>query len=518
MQLKVPKKTVADTDSFPVAPAAVSRWLSQLRLPDSLSDVKELYNGLKHSNRLHNDLGQRRQVISNFIPALRTVNEHLSAITHARALPLTAEFARAARLQDSLLREEALSFTILLRDAETPSAEDARRAMQALARQAEAIVHGSRPIPETVVKDAHQLYSVAEEHHFLSSHEDSQLASLEDHYRFILLLSVAGLTQQRLTQLPAIIEMLRQGSATLEIERSCPKQKPATMAYAVNLEHGSLPEPATAILIDNADAIRYFSVAPFLELIDKTAETLECGDNSVAIDTTLERQSLIRLRNSLTRSRGRRLSRCISAQSKTVFIGHKEICAHFLYQFDDDPDASQTTSWSELNQSAHGVCLHHADCRAGLVRVGELISVMEMESGSLNPGPTDTRGNKFDVNIGVIRWVIDRPNHGIRIGVEFLTRTVLPVHVTLNSLPLSSTSGPASAAHKSSVRETALIMACKVQDTTIQTILLPPNVYDVGDKLCAWQGKRSLNLQLNQCLQANGLFSQYTVSEPKPHN
>lgn len=507
MQLKVPEKNVADANSFPVAPAAVSRWLSQLKIPDSQTDVKDLYIGLKHSNRLQNDLSQRRQVIGNFIPALRSANDHLSEITYERALPLTPEFARAARLQDSLLREEALSFKILLRDSDTPSADDARRAMQALARQVEAIVHGYRHLPQPVIQDAHQLYAMAEEHQLLSALQGSQKTSLEDHYRFILLLSISGLNQQRLRQLPAVIDLLRQASQEIKIEHSRPERNAEKTIYAIDLEQGSRPEPATAILIDEADNVRWFDISPVLELIDKTSAGIEAG--AAAGGKALERQSLVRLHTALTHSRDRRLARCISAEPKQVFIGHKEICAHFLYQFDDDSLSTQTTNWVEKNRSEHGVCLHHAGCRAGLVQVGELVSIKPMNTESLYPD--STQGNNVKATIGVIRWVLDRTSHGITIGVEFMTHTVMPVHVTRISSP-SSTAG------KSSARETALILACKIQDKEIQTMLLASNVYQSGDDLCAWQGKRSLNVRLGLALQANGLFSQFAMAGTRAKN
>ncbi len=49
---------------------------------------------------------------------------------------------------DRITLEEAFAFKILLSDNETPLADDARRAMQALARQAESITHAYRKIPD----------------------------------------------------------------------------------------------------------------------------------------------------------------------------------------------------------------------------------------------------------------------------------------------------------------------------------------------------------------------------------
>ena len=141
MQLTVPNRTVANAGSFPVNPEDVAAWLSKLHPLSSETDAREVYRGLKHSNRLHNDVNQRRAVIGCFAPVLRDLHHHLSELSDAQPLPLTREFARNARLRVSLLREETLAFKILLSDSENPLADDARQAMQALSKQAESVVH-----------------------------------------------------------------------------------------------------------------------------------------------------------------------------------------------------------------------------------------------------------------------------------------------------------------------------------------------------------------------------------------
>ena len=131
MQLTVPHRTVADTGSFPVNPDGVAEWLKNLKPLQSEADAHEVYRGLKHSNRLHNDVDNRRAVLSRFIPVLRLLHSHLNELSYAQPLPLTREFSRNSRLRDALLREEAFAFKILLSDNNTPLADDARRAMQA---------------------------------------------------------------------------------------------------------------------------------------------------------------------------------------------------------------------------------------------------------------------------------------------------------------------------------------------------------------------------------------------------
>ncbi|MFK7859114.1 MAG: hypothetical protein AB8B64_09845 [Granulosicoccus sp.] len=504
----MPQRTVADTGSFPVNPEGVAQWLADLRPLESETDARNVYRGLKHSNRLHNDVDQRRSVISCFIPVLRDLHRHLSELSDAQPLPLTREFARNARLRDSLLREEAFAFKILLSDSEKPLADDARRAMQALARQAESVVHAFRSFPDALIEDAHQLYALAEEHKLLSSQQGSELLSLQDHYRFILLLSVADLSQQRARQLPLILEFLREAVADIHIERQQPPETLGNTDYAIDLKQGSRPEPAGGLLSPNQKDVRWFSVAPLLYRIDQMSAKIKSGATGILGSDMLERQSLARLHVAVARSRQRRLLRCITHQPKRVVFGHKEICAHLLYRPTEIP-ADHESSWYVTNETLHGMCLHNSTCRAGLVQVGELISVTDPDKALKSKNAPES--SKLDALMGVIRWIRASGSEGITIGVEFLARTLLPVHVTRDMAHAKDSDAGIELHGLAEVGENAVIIACKFQNNVIQTMLLPSFLYQTGDKLLAAQGAKSRKVQLSQCLQSNGLFSQYSL-------
>lgn len=514
MQLTVPHRTVADTGSFPVNPDGVAAWLKDLRPLESENDAREVYRGLKHSNRLHNDVDQRRAVLSCFIPVLRELQVHLSELSHAQPLPLTREFSRSARLRDALLREEAFAFKILLSDSESPLADDARRAMQALARQAESVAHAYRNLPNALIEDAHQLYALAEEHKLLSARQGSELLSLQDHYRFIMLVSVADLSQQRVRQLQLVLDYLRSCVSDIHIEKERDAASLQATDYAINLRQGSRPEPARSLLGDKPEDVRWFSIAPLLYRIDKYSSRIRPNPTGVLGRDVLERQSLARLHVALSRTRHRRTYRRIMHEPRRVVFGHKEVCAHLLYRPDETPN-DEESGWYAINISAQGMCLSNERCRAGLVQVGELISVTEPNKPLRLP--EEVNSSKINAMLGVVRWVQGCGKEGIRMGVEFLATSVLPVRITRDDVSSKVH------AHKTdrampderalSVGEDALIIACKVQRSVLQTILVPSYLYQSGDRLTASQGERSRKVQLRKCLQANGLFSQFSLMD-----
>lgn len=509
MQLTVPNRTVADTGSFPVNPEGVALWLSELRPLDSEADAREVYRGLKHSNRLHNDVDRRRSVISCFVPVLRELQRHLSEQSNAQPLPLTREFARSAKLRDSLLREEAFAFKILLADSDTPVADDARRAMQALARQAESVVHAYRAFPDALFADAHQLYALAEKHDLLSVHQGTELLSLQDHYRYILLLATAELTQQRTRQLPMVMEFLKGCAADIQIKQQRAAQTTGKTDYAINLQTGSRPEPASSLLNPVHPSVRWFNIAPVLFKVHEQSPHNKVRSTNVLGSDILERQSLARLHVALARTRKRRLTRCITHTPQCAVFRHKDIFAHLLYRSTEEPTDIDST-WVMINHSAHGACLINHACRAGLVQVGELVSLTDAQPADyLDYG--DEASKQMDASLGVVRWVRASADQSVSIGVEFLARSVLPVQV-VKAVPEPDDDN-LDTANEVDIGEPALIIACKVQGSVVQTMLLPSFVYHVDDKLIAKQGAKSRSVRLRECLQSNGLFSQFSLGD-----
>jgi hypothetical protein len=138
---------------------------------------------------------------------------------------------------------------------------------------------------------------------------------------------------------------------------------------------------------------------------------------------------------------------------------------------------------------------------------------------------SDSASSKINALLGVVRWVRADGKDGIVMGVEFLATSVLPVRVTRDDPPSAHPADRSAGGDTGTlardpatvpatvVGENALIIACKVQRTVLQTMLMPSYLFQSGDRLTASQGGRSRKVQLRKCLQANGLFSQFSLTD-----
>ncbi len=517
MQLSVPQRTVADTESFPIDPEGVSRWLAALQPMQSSHDAREVYRGLRHSNRLHNDVRQRRAVLASLIPVLRELHAHLMETCQAQPVPLTREFQRVSELVDGLLREEAFAFKILLADSDTPNADDISRAMQALSRRAETALKSYRKLPESLLGDAYQLYALAEKHDLLADKSSQQHSETMQHFTYILVLTLADTSQQRARQLPLLMSFLQQCANLLTIATTPAKRDLRSSDFVLYLDQDARAVPAGMLLDNSPDQVRWLDLAPVLQAIDEQIASTRVAQKDLLGVDSLERQSLARLRVTLARNRHRRLARGICYSARYVVMGHKSICADFRFSVlqsqavhdsaldaaikdnssaTDSGDGSQEqATWFLVNFSSQGARLVVESCHPGLVQVGELITIAQHAHRE-----AISESGKSESILGVVRWVAVNGESSVHIGVEYLAKGVMPVSISRVE-------------NDDTVADDALIIACKVKTKVLQTMLLPPYLYQSGDQIIASLNGKSRRLELGKCLQSNGLFSHYSLAD-----
>jgi len=322
MQLSVPRRAVADSKSFPTEPDDVDAWLGGLKPLASDTDARLVHRGLMHSNRLHNDPDRRRAVLAHFLPVLDDLHEQLSKLTRAQPLPLVPAFARAASFLESLLREEAFAFKILLSDRDEPDPEDARLAMRAFARQVDVALQGYRRPPTRLLADAEMLYQFAESAGLLDDSRHDERATTEDFFRFILLSGIIDTARIRASQLPLTLDFLRASLTAIEL-RSIDTST-ARDRFAVVLGEGVAPAPTPSLIVNDPDRVRVFGIDTLLDRIDtEIFRTPTARGNLLGVET-LAQQTLERLRTTIGPTVARRSLRVITCIELDASFGTRQ--------------------------------------------------------------------------------------------------------------------------------------------------------------------------------------------------
>jgi len=457
-------------------------------------NAAELLRGLRHSNRLTNETAKRRLILDEFRPSLDNLTSALTLTITPQPLPMVAPFRQAATLLDELLREEACAWKILLAHSATPELADAGNALVALARQATAAVQQYRQVPATCLRDANQIYALAEAEGLftpqgLGDARHTQIDRALDAYATVLILATLDLRQIRARQLVLALQFLAEHRGKVRLTRTPPDKTWRESDRVVNLETCHTPVTASSYMGDFADAsLRWINFAALSQAIDerllRTRTTL-----SVTLGSdTLERQTLTRLNYALhTTTRSRKSARCICHDMAELSFGHQLIANQLLQQVNsasaEAEPGREDLLWVRVNYSAQGASFRCKKPQNGTAQVGELVAV---------------KGDS--TLIGVIRWVHAADDSELSIGLEYLSNGVVPVQLSRPNVD-------------EGVTDEALIIACRINGKVTQTILLPGYRFHTGDRITAQQADRSKQLKLAQCLQSNGLFSQFVLAE-----
>lgn len=495
MLLALPPQTKPNTGSFPQDRDAVRTWMDALSPVAEPDDAVELLRGLRHSNRLINDPSRRRVVLEEFRPTLNALTANLTQTVTPQPLPMAAPFRRASALLSELLREEANTWKILLAQSEKPQLADAAHALNALHSQAVAAVQQYRQVPRNCIRDANQIYAFADSEGLLERTKGSRDAS--DAYIDALLNAYAGtmamatmdLRQIRAKQLDLTIAFLGNHRDKVRLNTSAPEKVWRDTDCVVNLSSGERPVPAACYLGNLDDPwVRWLDFTSLMEAVDIRLSRTRTTVSMTLGSDTLERQTLTRLSHDLAGNRARKVARCISYNPVALAFGHQQISNQLLRESDPDVmlDAQDVcVDWTRTNYSKIGAAFRSIDPNIGTAQVGELVAMTESDTTT---------------TLGIVRWVHASDDGSINLGVEFLSNGVVPVELARNNAD-------------DGITDEALIIACRIAGKVTQTILLPGYRFHTGDRLTASQAEKQKHIKLGQCLQSNGMFSQFVLSE-----
>ncbi|WP_018953184.1 hypothetical protein [Thioalkalivibrio sulfidiphilus] len=147
---------------------------------------------------------------------------------------------------------------------------------------------------------------------------------------------------------------------------------------------------------------------------------------------------------------------------------------------------AEAETWQVLNASAGGFCLRWPGQQPTRAQVGELIGLREKE------------GSHYQWRVGVIRWMLNKGEQGLEIGVQVLApKTLL---ITLEHAHMGQPSGDPV--------EALLLPAIK----TIQqppSLLAPTRRFRLGDQVIVNLAGRALRVKLSSQGEHTSLFTQF---------
>ena len=344
MELKIPRQAEPTQDSFPGTPRKVKKWLSELQSNDIGSTTRELYSGLRHSNRLHNDARARVEVMELFRPAARSVLENLHKRYSMMGLPLPEKSRRIFDLNLAVLTEMAFGYKIAIKDyhvgnSALPPKIHGMAAHRAITYLSEIILRCAQiyvPVPAAVWSDLHQVYASCEGINFhtkpIADHElkKEPRTTVENAYKRALLLWLSRPESMRRGEVAHVYNALESWSSQADLGAFGSRQD-VNRLFGINLKTDAPPSSLRFLHAEEGEHIRTLDLGSLLRTVSRELDHTPEMESPLVQANEMPRNALVCLQNNWGLQAERRSARATRNERVTVEIGLKDIHAHMVY-------------------------------------------------------------------------------------------------------------------------------------------------------------------------------------------
>ena len=520
MALSIPNRKKPGANSFPTDPDGVQEWLTSLVPISRMENVRALYRGLKHSNRLETSNQHRMRIAQLFGPVVDDASAWLHDQFADQSLPLPKRSKLSFQLVIELLRELAFTYKIIVNDTYAsllpgPSKDRADaiyKALAAFARLIECHLSVHMQTPPQILQDANTLYGFALKSKLTdATNADSgsltqEDLSIEKLYIYIQLLSLSSPYCVRQRQIPLLCRYLAKQSVKLSLLTSADEIAHKSHSFSIHLDQDTRPQPLRYSNLSAAKDILLLDTKPLIDDIDRTIDRTSGTTNALFEAETLSRPTLTELRESLLKERDRKSARGILRKQMYAKSGIKEITASLHYNPLNIPThidfgipsyetsdhwprrpANQERAWTVINENRLGACLQWSDGGTTDSEIGEVIALRQVNAGADEPWV-----------IGFVRWIRMIDIDTVQLGIKYFAR---------NAKPVAANNRDAGAVD---ISRECLLAKFNSNNTELVSLIAPPLAFHESELVQTGENSQH---QLDQKIASTPMCDVFIVSE-----
>ena len=204
MKLHIPDQTKPDDDAFDSQPEKFQLWLSELPQTNMGELTRNVFNALSEQNKQIMTNADRFANLEMLRPPLRVIFNNLKKHFTNRTLPLPEKSQKIVNLNQSLLREIAIGYKILINNIANNQNNELEMIgiaiFRAIRYQSELLLRASEVYAQSAAGtwiDLHAIYDFADKANITENTiedneiEDGEPTTIESYYKQVLLFALA---------------------------------------------------------------------------------------------------------------------------------------------------------------------------------------------------------------------------------------------------------------------------------------------------------------------------------------
>jgi len=334
MKLHIPEQNTPAKGATPNHPRKLKKWLANLPRANMGEMTRQIYSAVRDLNRQSMANKYRIEDMELLREPVRNIFDNLEKYFINRTLPLPEKSQKIVTLNQSLLKEMANGYKIIIYEAangidkKVDSKTQNIAILRAIRYMSELLLRASEiyePCPAGVWYDIHQMYCYAEQHGLHNktipdAEYEQKKASISDYYKQVMLFALGRPSALRQSDSERVYKKLATW-ADLTILGEDAQENQVNRLFCAHLDQDRPPKYLSMNDCDGSSEIRTLDTSELVDTIRKDINSAQNEEEKLAVGDQFSAETLQVLAMSWGVCAKRRFSRADRSGSIKAAIG-----------------------------------------------------------------------------------------------------------------------------------------------------------------------------------------------------
>ena len=334
MKLHIPEQNTPAKGATPNHPRKLKKWLANLPHANMGEMTRQIYSAVRDLNRQTMATKYRIENLEQLREPVRNIFDNLEKYFINRTLPLPEKSQKIVTLNQSLLKEMAYGYKIIIYEAangidkKVDSKTQNIAILRAIRYMSELLLRASEiyePYPAGIWYDIHQMYCYAEQHGLHNkvipdAEYEQKKASISDYYKQVMLFALARPSALRQSDSERVYKKLAAWSDLTNLGKDA-QENQVNRFFCARVDQDRPPKYLSMKDCDGSAEIRTLDTSELVDSIRKDINSTENKEGKLAVGDQFSAETLQVLAMSWGVCAKRRFSRADRSGSIKAAIG-----------------------------------------------------------------------------------------------------------------------------------------------------------------------------------------------------
>ena len=334
MKLHIPEQNTPAKGATPNHPRKLKKWLANLPHANMGEMTRQIYSAVRDLNRQTMATKYRIENLEQLREPVRNIFDNLEKYFINRTLPLPEKSQKIVTLNQSLLKEMAYGYKIIIYEAangidkKVDSKTQNIAILRAIRYMSELLLRASEiyePYPAGIWYDIHQMYCYAEQHDLHNkvipdAEYEQKKASISDYYKQVMLFSLARPSALRQSDSERVYKKLAAWADLTNLGKDA-QENQVNRLFCARVDQDRPPKYLSMKDCDGSSEIHTLDTSELVDTIRKDINGTQNKEGTLAIGDQFSAETLQVLAMSWGVCAKRRFSRADRSGSIKAAIG-----------------------------------------------------------------------------------------------------------------------------------------------------------------------------------------------------